>query len=132
MTGSRRAGSGRLKRILAAPLIASPLCPDTKKENVRRRSLFLCGQAGTMASHERRLRCGCRDLPLLFGIRAALSSAVRQRRGPAIPTRKKFFQGGGEHERGEGQFLQKTSLPPLVQKSVAANYSSSPAVSPSS
>ena len=139
-----------------------------KKENVQRRSFFVRsgrgqhsfpGEAPAVAAACDFWRC------------AALFPAVRQRRGPLIPTREKFFQGGGRAREGggtvftknvpppsrlscqskpdvtsccraasggdqpsgqgqvfsgwgraregEGQFLQKTSLPPLVQKSVA-------------
>ena len=87
-----------------------------KKENVQRRSFFVRsgrgqhsfpGEAPAVADACDFWRC------------AALFPAVGQRRGPASRPEKSFFRVGGERERGEGQFLQKTSLPPLVQKSVA-------------
>lgn len=49
---------------------------------------------------------------------AALFPAVRQRRGPLIPTREKFFQGGGERERGRDSFYKKRPSPSR-SKSVA-------------
>lgn len=87
-----------------------------KKENVQRRSFFVRsgrgqhsfpGEAPAVAAACDFWRC------------AALFPAVRQRRGPLIPTREKFFQGGGRAREGGGTVFTKNVPPPLVQKSVA-------------
>ena len=43
---------------------------------------------------------------------AALFPAVRQRRGPFIPTREKFFQGEGRAREGGGTVFTKNVPPP--------------------
>ena len=80
-----------------------------KKENVQRRSFFVRsgrgqhsfpGEAPAVAAACDFWRC------------AALFPAVRQRRGPLIPTREKFFQGGGRAREGGGTVFTKNVPPP--------------------
>lgn len=107
---------GRAKSVGIGGTDLPPSCRIRhKKENVQRRSFFVRsgrgqhsfpGEAPAVAAACDFWRC------------AALFPAVRQRRGPLIPTREKFFQGG-ESARGGGTVFTKNVPPPLVQKSVA-------------
>ena len=113
VTGSRRADSVRLKG--ATPLVTSPLCPDTKKrERPKAFSFFVCGQ-GADNGFPWMLSPALRACFSVFILgQNASSPAVRQRRGPAVPARGKFFQGGGRAREGGGTVFTKNVPPPLV------------------
>ena len=107
--GKRPSGSGQICR--------RPAVSGTKKENVFRRSLFLCVQAGrgrhSFPGEAPAVADACD-----FWRCAALFPAVRQRRGPASRPEKSFFRVG-ESARGGGTVFTKNVPPPLVQNSVA-------------
>ena len=108
-------GQGRPNGSRDAVLVSVLCCPDTKKENVFGRSLFLCVQTGDSRVFRERLQ----PLQLYVILACAeLSPAVRQRRRPVMPTREKFFSGWGRAREGEGQFLQKTPLPLSFKKAL--------------
>lgn len=110
-------GQGRPNGIRDAALVSVVCCPDTKKENVCGRSLFLCVQAEDSTVFRERLQPS--QLHVIFGDVPRCSLLCGSGGDHSSRPEKSFFRVGGERERGEGQFLQKTSLPPLVQKSVA-------------
>lgn len=107
----------------------SPSCRIRhKKENVQRRSFFVRSGRGRHSFP--------REAPAVaaacdFWRCAALFPAVGQRRGPASRPEKSFFRVGGERERGRDSFYKKRPSPSR-SKQRCGNYSSSPAVSPSS
>lgn len=129
VTGSRRADSVRLKG--ATPLVTSPLCPDTKKRTSEGVLFFMRAGRGQWLSMN--VVLGAAGMLFRFiQDQKASSPAVRQRRGPAIPIKEKFFQGGGRAREGGGTVFTKNVPPTSRSKKRCGNYSSSPAVSPSS
>lgn len=118
VTGSRRADSVRLKG--ATPLVTSPLCPDTKKENVRRRSLFYAGRPRTMAFHECcPWRCG-HAFPFYSGSESVISCREATT-GTSHPDQRKVFSGWGESARGgRDSFYKKRPSPLSFKKALRA------------
>ena len=106
--GQSPSGSGQICRRPAVSGIKKRTSKDV---------LFLCVQAEDSTVFRERLQPS--QLHVIFGDVPRCSLLCGSGGDHSSRPEKSFFRGGGERERGEGQFLQKTSLPPLVQKSVA-------------